>query len=236
MEPSESSDEVGAAGAATDRAEPPAAAEASPPLDLGQRAPGDRRRRPRRLGAHDQVRGQRHPAAARRDDAGGDEHQAGARRDEGRARDGAAGARGRPDLSAPADRARLGDRKGALRRVRHATGRDTRRARPDPAGRRERQPGGDPGRAGRCRGRAGRRRRRHREGQGEGEAKQAKAETEAAQSKAQAAAGCARAYVEALGGLFEGDDPRAQAASVRKDLQSVTADCKDTLAAAQPGA
>ena len=68
------------------------------------------------------------------------------------------------------------------------------------------------------------------------EAKQAKAETEAAQSKAQAAAGCAWAYVEALGGLLAGDDPRAQAASVRKDLQSVTADCKDALAAAQPGA
>ena len=64
------------------------------------------------------------------------------------------------------------------------------------------------------------------------EAKQAKAESQAAQSKAEAARGCAKAYIEAFGGLFEGDNPSAQAESVRKDLQSVTADCKETLAAA----
>jgi chromosome segregation ATPase len=64
------------------------------------------------------------------------------------------------------------------------------------------------------------------------EAKQAKAESQAAQSKAKAAASCAKAYIEAFGGLFEGDNPSAQAEGVRKDLQSVTADCKETLAAA----
>jgi chromosome segregation ATPase len=58
------------------------------------------------------------------------------------------------------------------------------------------------------------------------EAKQAKAESQAVQSKGQAARGCAKAYIEAFGGLFEG----AEAETVRKDLQSVTADCKDALA------
>ena len=65
------------------------------------------------------------------------------------------------------------------------------------------------------------------------EANQAKAESRAAQSKADAAKGCARAYIEAFGGLFDGDDARAQAATVRKDLQSVTAGCKATLADTQ---
>jgi hypothetical protein len=64
------------------------------------------------------------------------------------------------------------------------------------------------------------------------EAKQAKAESQAARSKAEAARGCAKAYIEAFGGLFEGGDVSAQAKAVRKDLQSVTADCKDALAAA----
>ena len=64
------------------------------------------------------------------------------------------------------------------------------------------------------------------------EANQAKAESQAAQSKAKAAASCAKAYIEAFGGLFEGDSPSAQAEIVRKDLQSVTADCKATLAGA----
>ena len=64
------------------------------------------------------------------------------------------------------------------------------------------------------------------------EAKQAKAESQAAQSKGQAARGCAKAYIEAFGGLFEGDGVSAQAEIVRKDLQSVTADCKDALAGA----
>jgi chromosome segregation ATPase len=58
------------------------------------------------------------------------------------------------------------------------------------------------------------------------EAKRAKAESQAAQSKGQAARGCAKAYIEAFGGLFEG----AEVETVRKDLQGVTADCKDALA------
>jgi chromosome segregation ATPase len=66
----------------------------------------------------------------------------------------------------------------------------------------------------------------------EAEAKQAKAESQAAQSRAEAARGCAKAYIEAFGGLFEGDSASAQAETVRKDLQSVTSDCKDALAAA----
>ena len=38
--------------------------------------------------------------------------------------------------------------------------------------------------------------------------------------------------IEAFGGLFEGGDVSAQANAMRKDLHSVTADCKDALAAA----
>ena len=64
------------------------------------------------------------------------------------------------------------------------------------------------------------------------EAKQAKAESQAARSRAEAARGCAKAYIEALGGLFEGGSASAQAETVRKDLQSVTTDCKDALASA----
>jgi len=66
----------------------------------------------------------------------------------------------------------------------------------------------------------------------EAEAKQAEAESQAARSRAEAARGCAKAYIEAFGGLFEGDSAGAQAAAVRKDLESVTADCKDALAGA----
>jgi hypothetical protein len=43
---------------------------------------------------------------------------------------------------------------------------------------------------------------------------------------------CAKAYIEALGGLFEGDSVSAQPETVRRDLQNVTADCKDALAGA----
>ena len=64
------------------------------------------------------------------------------------------------------------------------------------------------------------------------EAKQAQAESQAARSKAEAARGCAKAYIEAFGGLFEGDSASAQAETVRKDLKSVTTDCKDALAGA----
>ena len=86
------------------------------------------------------------------------------------------------------------------------------------------------GREGRCRSEAGSAD-ANTDGQGQGEAKQAKAESQAARSKAEAARGCAKAYIEAFGGLFEGGDVSAHAKAVRKDLQSVTADCKDALAA-----
>ena len=58
-------------------------------------------------------------------------------------------------------------------------------------------------------------------------AKQAKAETQAAESKVKAAKGCAKAYIEAFGGLFEGGSVSGQAETVRKDLEGVTAGCKD---------
>jgi chromosome segregation ATPase len=61
------------------------------------------------------------------------------------------------------------------------------------------------------------------------EADQAKAETEAVQSKAAIAADCAKAYVSAFGTLFEGGD---QAATVRDQLQGITADCKAALGGA----
>ena len=64
----------------------------------------------------------------------------------------------------------------------------------------------------------------------EAEAKQANAETEATESKAKAAKGCAKASIEAFGGLFEGDSVKGQVETVRKDLQAVTAGCKDALA------
>ena len=67
-------------------------------------------------------------------------------------------------------------------------------------------------------------------GKAEAEAKQAKAETQAAESKAKAAKGCAKAYIEAFGGLFEGESVSGQAETVRKDLKAVTVDCKDALA------
>ena len=61
------------------------------------------------------------------------------------------------------------------------------------------------------------------------EAKQATAETQAAESKVKAAKGCAKAYIEAFGGLFEGGSVSGQAKTVRKDLEGVTAGCKDAL-------
>src|SRR4051794_40158583 len=54
------------------------------------------------------------------------------------------------------------------------------------------------------------------------EADQAQAEVAAAESKASVAADCAKAYVSAFGTLFEGGD---QAATVRDQLQGITADC-----------
>ena len=62
------------------------------------------------------------------------------------------------------------------------------------------------------------------------EADQAKADVKAAESKAALAADCAKAYVSAFGGLFEGESARDQAAAVRKQFASITTDCKGALA------
>ena len=62
------------------------------------------------------------------------------------------------------------------------------------------------------------------------EADQAKAEAQAAESRAAIAADCAKAYVAAVGTLFEGDDVSDQADAVRKQLEGITAECKTALA------
>ena len=54
-------------------------------------------------------------------------------------------------------------------------------------------------------------------------------EAQAAESKATAVTDCAKAYVTAFGGLFEGDGPTEQAPAVRKDIEKVTAGCKTAL-------
>ena len=65
----------------------------------------------------------------------------------------------------------------------------------------------------------------------EAEKAQAEAEVEVAQSKTAVVTECAKAYVSAFGTLFEGDDIRAQAGSVREAFASITTDCKAALAA-----
>ena len=42
---------------------------------------------------------------------------------------------------------------------------------------------------------------------------------------------CAKAYISAFGGLFEGDTVRDQAPAVREQLSAITATCKDELGA-----
>jgi septal ring factor EnvC (AmiA/AmiB activator) len=61
------------------------------------------------------------------------------------------------------------------------------------------------------------------------EADQAQAATQEAKSRATIAGDCAKAYVSAFGTLLEGDDVRAQAASVRGQLEGITADCRVAL-------
>jgi cysteinyl-tRNA synthetase len=61
------------------------------------------------------------------------------------------------------------------------------------------------------------------------EAEQARAEAAAAESRAAAAAACAKAYISAFGGLFEGENPQDEADAVREELTRITADCKDEL-------
>jgi septal ring factor EnvC (AmiA/AmiB activator) len=63
------------------------------------------------------------------------------------------------------------------------------------------------------------------------EADQAKAEAQALESKATIASDCAKAYVSAIGSLFEGDSVRSQLSTVRGELEGITADCKDAFAA-----
>jgi len=63
------------------------------------------------------------------------------------------------------------------------------------------------------------------------EADQAKAEAEAAESRAAIARDCARAYITAIGGLFEGESPQDQAPEVRTQLEGVTAQCQSAFAA-----
>jgi cytoskeletal protein RodZ len=58
------------------------------------------------------------------------------------------------------------------------------------------------------------------------ETEKAQAEAEAADSKAAIAADCAKAYVSALGALFEGDSVSAQADVVKQQLESISATCK----------
>jgi hypothetical protein len=57
----------------------------------------------------------------------------------------------------------------------------------------------------------------------------AKADTKAAESKATITADCAKAYVSAIGTLFEGDAVRAQATQVREQLKGITSQCQAAL-------
>jgi peptidoglycan hydrolase CwlO-like protein len=64
------------------------------------------------------------------------------------------------------------------------------------------------------------------------EADQAKAEAEAAKSRATVVKDCSKAYISALGTLFDGDDVRDQASAVRDQFKRITADCKTALGGA----
>ncbi len=61
------------------------------------------------------------------------------------------------------------------------------------------------------------------------EADKAKADAKVAESKAAVVADCAKAYFGVFGALFEGDDLEAQAAKVRKQLESITDECQAAL-------
>jgi hypothetical protein len=58
------------------------------------------------------------------------------------------------------------------------------------------------------------------------EADQARAEAEVASAQLAIAKDCAKAYVSAFGELFEDEDVEADAEAVRKQFESITADCK----------
>ena len=57
----------------------------------------------------------------------------------------------------------------------------------------------------------------------------AEADAEAAESKAAIAADCAKAYLSALGALFQGESVSAQAEVVKQQLGSISATCKAAL-------
>jgi hypothetical protein len=61
------------------------------------------------------------------------------------------------------------------------------------------------------------------------QAKQAKADADAAQAKNTVTADCAQAYLTEVGSLLESEDPEAQAATAKQELQAITADCKAAL-------
>ena len=50
-----------------------------------------------------------------------------------------------------------------------------------------------------------------------------------AESKSAVVADCAKAYFGVFGALFEGDDLEAQAATARKQLESITDECQAAL-------
>jgi hypothetical protein len=64
----------------------------------------------------------------------------------------------------------------------------------------------------------------------EAEAAHANAELEAAQARATVVADCVKAYGSAIGLLFEGEDPSAQAPVVREQLAGITAECRAAMA------
>ena len=57
----------------------------------------------------------------------------------------------------------------------------------------------------------------------------AEADAAAAESKAAIAADCAKAYLSALGALFEGESVSAQADVVKQQLENISATCKAAL-------
>lgn len=64
------------------------------------------------------------------------------------------------------------------------------------------------------------------------EADKAKADAKAAESKAQIAGDCARAYLSAIGTIFEGEDVKAQAQKIGEQLDGITSQCQTALSGA----
>jgi uncharacterized protein HemX len=62
-----------------------------------------------------------------------------------------------------------------------------------------------------------------------GSKEEAQAKLQEAQSKATVTADCAKSYISALGGLFDGGSVREQAAKVKQQLQSLSGTCKTSL-------